>query len=257
MAGRKPKVSIERKSATSGRSRVSLIKKSNAKRAPTERKGRTAQADLLGQVVLFGNASKRVKLPYYEYQISRSGTAGAISNYFISANGIFDPNVTGTGHQPMGFDTMMTYYEQYTVMASKITVCFCNNSLQAVRAGISLTPDTTAGVIGDIVENGLIKFVALDAPNVGTPGACAGGGGARIKSVSMDCNVASYFGRKTQREMLNDTNLYGTAGANPTEQVYFDIITWGAFSADNTTVLLDFVVEYDVIFWEPRKVSQQ
>lgn len=229
--------------------------KSNVRRAPTERKGATAKADLVKQVVLFSGGSKRVTLPYYEQKLSRTGTAGAITNYLFSANGCYDPNITSTGHQPMGFDTMMTYYEQFTVMASKITVCFVSNGNNAFRAGIALSPDTTGAVTGDVVENGLIKFVVLDSPYV--PSISPGGGGARCKEVSLNCNCASYFGRKTLREMLNDTTLAGNAASNPTEQVYYDIVTWGAFYSDDTNCVFDVVIEYDVIFWEPRKVAQQ
>jgi len=233
-------------------------KRAESSKSPTQQVGKSAKADLIGRVVLFRDPWKRVKLPYYEPALSRTGTLGAITNYFFSANAVYDPNVTGTGHQPMGFDTMMLYYEQYTVMASKITVTFVNNGKNACRAGIAITPDTTAAVTGDIVENGLIKFCYLDNPGNISDATFAQGGGERIKEMSMNCNVASYFGRKTKQEMLNDTSLSGTVAANPSEQVYFDIITWGGFNtAVNTDVFLDVVVEYDVIFWEPRKVSQQ
>lgn len=229
------------------------VKKTEYRKAPTEHKGATAKNMLITRIPLMTRASKRVTIPYYEYQLARTRTAGASTSYFFSANGVFDPNVTGTGHQPMGFDTMMLYYEQYVVMSSKITVTFVNNGANAVRAGVALTPDTTALVIGDAVENGLIKFVALDSAGYST----GAGTGTRIKEVSLDCNCASYFSRKTQEEMVNDTTLVGTAAANPTEQVYFCVTTWGGFFPDNTAVNLDVVLEYDVVFWEPRKLSQQ
>jgi hypothetical protein len=195
----------------------------------------------------------RRKLPYYEYQLARTSTAGAIATYFFSANGLFDPNITGTGHQPLGFDTMMTYYEQYTVLSAKISVTFLNNGTNAIRAAVAITPDTTAPVIGDIVENGLMRMTALDAPGYST----GAGAGIRIKRLNLNCDVAAYFGRKTAREMLNDSTLQGTVAANPSEQVYFAISVWGGFFADNISSAFDVCLEYDAIFWEPRKVSQQ
>ncbi len=42
---------------------------------------------------------------YYDYglNITTPSTALAI-NYFFNANGMFDPDTTGTGHQPFGVD---------------------------------------------------------------------------------------------------------------------------------------------------------
>jgi len=66
------------------------------------------------------------RLVYSETSLTVASTSGSSNSYFFSANGLFDPNTTGTGHQPMGFDQMMLMYEQYTVFASKITVEFIN-----------------------------------------------------------------------------------------------------------------------------------
>jgi hypothetical protein len=227
-------------------------RRNHASRAPTHTQGPTAQGALVSRAPLFGRASVRRKLPYYAYQLTRTTTAGAIGTYFFTANGLFDPDITGTGHQPLGFDTMMLYYEQYTVLSSKISVTFLNNGANAIRAAVSLKPDTTAPVIGDMVENGFVKMVALDSPGYMT----GAGAGIRIKQVSLDCDVAAYFGRRTAREMLNDTSLQGTVAANPSEQVYFAISVWGGFFADNIACAFDVALQYDVIFWEPRQVSQ-
>ncbi len=195
----------------------------------------------------------RKRLPYYETGISLTGTAGVYSQYVFTANGLYDPNITGTGHQPLGFDTMMAYYEQYTVMASKITVRACGNGIQAVNVGLCLAPDTTTLVVPDVIENGLIVSKVLDGR--------AGGGygtGNRIKTLNLTCDVARYFGRPGGRGLLDDTNLYGTVAANPTEQVYFVIGQWGFGSfTDNTAVSMDVTIEYEAYFWEPRKIAAQ
>lgn len=216
--------------------------------------GPSAKGELVRRIPVFNKPFHRVMIPYYAYQQQITGAAGIITTRFFSANGAYDPDVTGTGHQPMGFDTMMLYYEQYCVVRSKITVTFVNKGVEAVRAAISLTPDTTAPVIGDLVENGLIRPVVLDAPNNSSG---SGGRYGRIAVDNLSCDTASFFGRKSHRELLDDTSLNGNSAANPSEQVYFAVSSWGGFSTDNTTVNYDVILEYDVIFWEPRKLSQQ
>lgn len=41
--------------------------------------------------------------------------AGAEFDYVFRANSLFDPDLTGTGHQPRGFDQWATFYGQYKV----------------------------------------------------------------------------------------------------------------------------------------------
>jgi len=188
---------------------------------------------------------------YYETAVSLSGTAGAITQYVFSANGCYDPNITSTGHQPMGFDTGMLYYEQCTVLASKITVRGVGNGIQPVVLSVCLAPDTTSSVLPDVVENGLCVNTILDARANGGYGT-----GDRVGHLYLDCDVAKYFGRPNRRGMVNDPNLYCTAAANPVEQVYYLINTWGQGSfTDNTACSIDVIIEFEVEFWEPRKVA--
>ena len=152
----------------------------------------------------------------------------------------------------MGFDTMMLYYEQYTVLSSKCVVRAVGNGTQPAVVSLCLAPDTTAGVIADVVENGLQTSSIVDGRGNGGYGT-----GQRVTKIDLSCDVAKYFGRR-RKEILNDVNLYGTAAANPTEQVYYQINTWGFGTlTDNTAVVMDVLLEYDVVFWEPRKVATQ
>lgn len=230
--------------------------KSHSSKYPTHRQGPTAVGELIHKVPIFGKASHRVRLPYYETQLSLSSTAGAVATYNFSANGVYDPNITGTGHQPMGFDTLMLYYEQATVVSSKITVTAGNGGIHAARLAIALAPDTTTLTSMELMENGEIKSAVMDGVANQASNGSGYGTGNRLKTISLNCDVASYFGRRTQRELLDDVNLYCTAAANPTEQVYFSICTWGLTNS-NGGCTFDVTVSYDVIFWEPRKASIQ
>lgn len=224
-------------------------KRTVKKSAPTARLS-YAQGELMTQTPLFPVRTQK-KLPYFESAFSLTGTGGVIQQYVFSANGVYDPNITGTGHQPLGFDTMMLYYEQYTVVSSRITITCCHNGIQAGTFAVLLAPDTTSLALPDVVENGLIRMKTLD-------GRGTNGTGQRIGSLSLSCDVAKYFGRKSKADLLDDATLSGSVAANPSEQVYFVIPAWG-FSgfSDNTAFQLTALIEYDVVFWEPRKVAAQ
>jgi len=54
--------------------------------------------------------------------------AGLSSSYTFSANGIYDCNITGVGHQPMFRDEMAANYAAYTVLESYITWLIPNSN---------------------------------------------------------------------------------------------------------------------------------
>ncbi len=60
-------------------------------------------------------------------------TAGASSlKQLMSGNSIYDPNATGTGGQPTGFDQWFAFYQHVTVLGCKITVDFVNKAADPV-----------------------------------------------------------------------------------------------------------------------------
>jgi len=60
----------------------------------------------------------------YSDQITWSGTPGAAQIYRFRTNSLFDPDFTGTGHQPTAVDEMARFYQRYAVVSAKIVVTF-------------------------------------------------------------------------------------------------------------------------------------
>jgi len=185
-------------------------------------------------------------LIYYESQMTLAAGA-SVANYFFTANGLFDVNVTGTGHQPMGFDQLMLTYEHYSVVASKVEFTVSNGAaLDALRAVVYLSPDTTSITSADrLIENGLLTSVLLYREDVF----------GSIKSLELNCDVARYFGKPTGNDVTLDDQLTGAAGSNPVELVYFTLGAWNPFVATAVDATFDVIIEYDTIFWEPRKLT--
>lgn len=67
------------------------------------------------------------KLRYCDVLGLSSGT-GAVNSTIFRANGIYDPDYTNAGHQPMWRDNYAAIYDFYTVLGSKITVTFHSRS---------------------------------------------------------------------------------------------------------------------------------
>lgn len=230
------------------------------KRKPNGPKGRQTPINALGKAKTFADIapqralmtrpSRRVRLYYYDYGHEFTSTAASVSRYRIRANDCFDPDQTSTGHQPLGFDEMTKYYDQFTVVKSKITVRFVSeNASTPMVVGVKLNDDTPNETnTSDIIENGLNRTAII----VGT-----GGGPAQVREIKLGCDVARFFGRPAGRNILDDVNLFGTSAASPTEQVFFQIFGYAAVNTTTVTCGFDFCVEYDVIFWEPKMGVQQ
>lgn len=240
----------------------------NRSRRPRKRRRRTRtqttptlarvpapRTDALRRCPLFPASVRKRGQLYYESGLGLTApTSGNAVTYFYSANGMFDPNITGTGHQPIGFDQMMLMYEQCTVIKSSIQVTFNIGAGLTVNCGVALFPDAS-GLTNpsQLVENGLIRYVTL------TSGSNTFQNQRMRTTVRLDCDVARYFGRgRGARALLNDDNLYTTAAANPVEQVYFGIVSWQVSADGSTTTSLGFdvLISYDVIYWEPRKLTE-
>jgi len=220
-----------------------------SRNSATARVGATAVADLRYQTPLFPPRVEK-RLMYSEVGLVIAATNPNAQTYFFSANGLFDPNITGTGHQPMGFDQMMLFFEQYTVVSSKCTMQCINSSGAGVYAnvGLYLSPDLTQLTIPNrLLECGQISWKTLKP--IGINGSSA--------SLNLDCNIPTYFGRnRNKRALLDDTNLFGTVAANPSEQVYYGLVVFDPTIANNTDVTFTVVLEYQVMFWEPRKAVE-
>ena len=59
---------------------------------------------------------------------SMSSTSGAVVRQVMSANGVYDPDVSGVGHQCLYGDNYGNIYTNYVVLGSKITVHYTSRS---------------------------------------------------------------------------------------------------------------------------------
>lgn len=190
------------------------------------------------------------KMFYYDYGHSLVTTLGAPDVDFYSCNSLYDPDTTGVGHQPIGFDQIMLMYEQFTVTHCRIKVTFQNGSAYSQRCALWLSPD--AATIADpikIIENGTLVTCMIQGNNGANQAAQS------QKTLEYSVDVKKYFGRRSNREMINDPELHGNVAGNPTEQVYVGVGAFNPFDANTGTVYYDIIIEYAGIFTEPKKLN--
>lgn len=205
---------------------------------------RSYSSSLVRSSAIFGT-SKRCKLNYYtQFSLVTGGTGGAAGNAVFTCNGLFDPDITGVGHQPMGFDQMMQIYDHYTVLAAKATVHLTprKDTTIPVVGGILLNADTT--VVTDnqrLIENGMVKWELLPSQTQGMG-----------RKFVLPVNISKFMGKN----IIDEDDYRGDSGANPLEQVFFNVFSYNADFNDTAapTINCDILIEYYCLFSEPRNM---
>lgn len=180
----------------------------------------------------------------YHTNVSVATTAGAVATYIFRANDLFDPDFSGTGHQPMGFDQMMVFYNHFAVDRCRIIVNAANTAASSLHAGIRLDASSTPLTSPDqILEFGGTTYDVLEAKNAY----------GSSKTFMLDVDIARIQGIP-RKNIATDPSLRGDAGTSPTELTYFHLFVWDPLSS-NGTVNFDVTLEQSAYFLEPRDAT--
>lgn len=169
------------------------------------------------------------KLRYCMYG-SITAASGARSLNVFAANGIFDPDITGIGHQPLYRDQYAAIYDQYVVIGSKITVHFISNVSYNVIVGINGNDDSIFPTTVETLMEGNNNTWAVMAQ---------GTGGNNVKTLTMTFEPNEAFGVDTKSDGYSAT----AQGANPTELWCYGV--WCAASDGSSTSTCQIAVEID------------
>ncbi len=182
----------------------------------------------------------------YADTASLSSTAGVVSSYVLRANDLFDPDFTSSGHQPMGFDQMIAFYNHFVVTKARLVVTFVNTG-SSTGPTVCIRQDADSTVItniNQIKEFGGCVYEQLEAK----------GSYGQNKVLELSLDIAKLQGVNPQAIVAN-TALQGNAAASPTEVTFFHILLWDS-TGTTSAVSAQFVLEQEAVFIEPRDLTQ-
>lgn len=182
----------------------------------------------------------------YADSIILNSAAGTVDKHIFSANGVYDPDITGVGHQPMGFDELAARYQDYTVDSATITCRYTSASAStdvgASHVGIMLEDDTvTSTSYNTLVEqkrgvNGLVNVM-----------------GTRSTVLKKHFDLRKFFCDKNKTP--ND-KYSSSVVTMPAEQAFFILWQSGIDTVEDASgIYVDVMIEYNVKFTEPKTLA--
>lgn len=177
----------------------------------------------------------KVELYYDEQLAVLSAQSGAL--YVFAGNDCYDPDVTGTGHQPLGYDQWSAFYSRYRVTSSNIEVKLQRTS-EACEFVVCPTPDTTATIV-NIAEQPFSKIATVSSS-------------VSNHKIKHYMSTMEILGLKS----MEDDQISAGIGYSPNRKWYWVI---GTYSYDSTTTItthLSIRIKFYVEFYQRKVLGQ-
>jgi len=186
-----------------------------------------------------GSFPSRVRVPlrYTSYLRVNPGVVTGADTVF-SLNGIFDPEVSGAGHQPREYDTWAALYGKYKVHSCLVDASVRQRASHGISCHLIPTNSATALTSAAIPQE-LPRTVRLGITGSNQPVA--------HKVVAFD--NAAVLGLTKAQYMANEDTA-GAIGANPTEQTYLHLWAQQLDSATPCDFEFEVILTYDVEFYD-------
>lgn len=190
---------------------------------------------------------KRVRLRYAQAVVLNppAGSGNAYAQYTFRSNDLYDPDVTGTGNQPLGYDEWSRFYPNWIVLGSKIRVTLSSSAINAngIPAVFGVFQSSISGSGLPSITN---PATLVEQPGVSWRQVSSWSGSSKIPSVSCSYSPRKYWAGRDPRSNIG---LWGQTSSSPGYQNFY--VVWAA-SVDGATdldalygmVTIDYIVEF-------------
>ncbi len=219
----------------------------NNKGKRTNRKGKSSRGGISGYRtspgrtytntenihLTFFDPHKYITLRYVE-EFSNSILTSAGAQQTMNLNSLFDPNRTGSGHQPMGFDTVASLYNRYRVLKVRVTVKFI------ASANYMIVVIPLNGLLVSSIADQATYQTACEQRMAQKRDLSSGGPSTTVK---MNPSLDKVNGC-LKVEYLADDRFEAAVGSSPTEIITLSI---GLFNPTGATIVPYYSVTMDFL----------
>lgn len=161
------------------------------------------------------------------------------NDYVYRGNSLYDPDFTGAGAQPQGFDQWSAFYGQYRVFASKISVTFITNGTTQAQT-IAIIPNLTSTGFAD-------QVIAIESP-YSRSSCIAANAGMGKQTLGNFMSVAKIWGVDKQTVQSDDLFRANTSGSNPSNQFYWHVFCYDMGGTEANCFIQTKIVYYCEFF---------
>lgn len=166
----------------------------------------------------------------------------ASGRYVFNLNSLFDPDQTGGGHQPYGYDNLTAIYKKYRVISCGWRITTTSATSVPIQLG---TMPTNAGILpvnfAELKEQPRSRYVIQNP-------------GANSAVVSGKAYMPSVVGR-TKHQYMSDDRFQAEFNANPLEAIQLQVHTADA-NGTLTTAVVNVILEFTAEFFDVNNVAQ-
>lgn len=184
----------------------------------------------------------------HKFTVGTSGLFSGIQRYKV--NSLFDPDETGGGHQPAGFDILTQIYNRYKVNHVKITMKVMDPSQDGIAVGWMLTNPSNGsdsiggGTIGDIKEKQQSGVVFVN--NTGSQ--------IRTKVISLPMHTIAGV---TKLQFKADPDNYtGSAIGDPGNVCKIQFAAADINGGSSATVSVNIQLEFYTMWYQRKTLAQ-
>lgn len=180
------------------------------------------------------------KLRYCD-KISVPVTANILGDYSFRLNSLFDPDLTGTGHQPYGFDQLALFYNRYRVYKVDYTIVQQPNN--ANTGTLTTVASNSSGSFAGFVLSHIqemsrcnTKIVRIDEPTVLK-------GSVYLPKLNGDMPI----------RYKTDDRFQASVNTNPVEELTLHVCPT---MTNSVTVTFDIRMDFYCEFFDPKYLNQ-
>lgn len=216
-------------------------KRKNGKRAPRKKvfRGKRKQTTTLVNKSLQPFPSRFIIKQKYNESFALSALNGYTQ--VMNLNSVFDPNRTGIGHQPYGYDQMTPIYNRYRVISCSY-VLMAYSATSTIRYGCIPANDTPPiNNMSELCEHPRSRW-KLQLP------------GGNTQYLKGRVSLPALMGRTTAQYMADD-RYQAEVGTNPQELALL-YITGQSMGDGASDFVLNVSLEYTVEYFDPKPIDQ-
>lgn len=186
-----------------------------------------------------------VRMRYVD-SILISGSTGVIGTQKFKLNSLYDPDQTGTGHQPMGRDQWEVLYRRYGVVGVKATLRW--------NFATGTSPIEVGGFVSPLVSLTATSFSEIDEQGTAKSSTLSASSAYPYLTTKHYFSAKKFFNIRDMKDNMSDVGQY--FGSDPSRIAYLHLFAQAADLTSSISVRVHVTLDYVVMLAEPKELPQ-